>query len=961
MEWTDIERIFFGALDRPAQEREAWVKEAVAGDAGLEEEVRSLLRAHDESAAAEAPQPVGPYRLERILGRGGMGEVWLARRADQQYEKKVAIKLVRPGIGAGDLIERFLAERQILADLQHPNIATLLEGGVTQTGQPYLVMEYVEGTRLDEYCDGRRLSIPERLELFTKVCAAVNSAHQHMVIHRDLKPGNILVTAEGEPKLLDFGIAKVLKAPSGSTPGGSMEQTVGGGLYLTPLYASPELLLGRTVTAASDVYSLGVILYELLCGMRPYDSSGEDPADLIYAAISREPERPSAAVERQPGITGASMAETVALRGTTADKLKRALQGDLDGIALRALAKTPEERYGSAEQLSSDIRRYLTGQPVSAVEGTRLYIARKFVRRHAAGAALAGLLLISLLGGLAGTLWQAHVAQGERANAESRFNDARQLANYVLFDLQDSIQKVPGAMPVQAELAGRTLQYLDRLAVAKGADRSLQMELGEGYLKLGDVLGQHGADDSLGDTTKALASYRKALALVEPLSREDAGNVRVQQTLARIYQQMGGTLVFTAQPDDGIAMLRRAADTFEQLAAVNPSDLPRLIDAGAADQALGQHLSQKGGGFITLAGAGAAIGFLQKAAGYFDAALKIDPSNSRTLQLLSATDEAIGKLESPQDPRKAVETYGKALALLRRLPPTEQETPDVRRRCAMMLVRVGWNQGQLQEFKESLASLNEARDVLDGQAAADPQNATAAFRQVDVYRSLGIVQGYAGNAAASEENLRRAVEILDRLVERDPLNTSNRVLRASLQGRIGNLAAAAGRIEEARRYAEAGLAYLKEAAENPNATVQQLVEAVRVLLDPAVETLRDYPLALRYALRADGLAKGKDLATLVYLGEAYWRNGNASAAVETARKALASSRQRGRVRAPPTRGVRWKRALPSTRRAQSARLDRALGARNLAANKFSHISSRGRESFSSGLSRFGLRGKLLSN
>jgi serine/threonine protein kinase/tetratricopeptide (TPR) repeat protein len=397
-DWAGIERIFFGALDRPPQEREAWVREAAAGDAGLEEQVRSLLRANDEATAAEAQQPVGPYRLERILGRGGMGEVWLACRADQQYEKKVAIKLVRPGIGAGDLIQRFLAERQILADLQHPNIATLLDGGLTQTGQPYLVMAYVEGTRLDEYCDGRRLSILERLELFTKVCAAVNSAHQHMVIHRDLKPGNILVTAEGEPKLLDFGIAKVLKAPGGSAPGGAMEQTVAGGLYLTPLYASPELLLGRSVTAASDVYSLGVILYELLCGMRPHDSSGEDPADLVYAAISREPQRPSSAVGRQPGNTGATAAEIAALRATTAAKLQRMLEGDLDGIALRALAKTPEERYGSAEQLSSDIRRYLTGQPVSAIEGTRLYIARKYIRRHRVGvgvAAAAAVLLVS--------------------------------------------------------------------------------------------------------------------------------------------------------------------------------------------------------------------------------------------------------------------------------------------------------------------------------------------------------------------------------------------------------------------------------------------------------------------------------------------------------------------------------------------------------------------------------------
>jgi serine/threonine protein kinase len=351
--------------------REAWVREASADDAGLEEQLRSLLWANDEATAAEAPQPIGPYRLERILGRGGRGEVWLASRADQQYEKKVAIKLVRPGIGAGDLIQRFLAERQILADLQHPNIATLLDGGLTQTGQPYLVTEYVEGTRLDEYCDGCRLSVAARLELFTKVCAAVNSAHQHMVIHRDLKAGNILVTKEGEPKLLDFGIAKVLKSP-----GGSLEQTVASDLYLKPLYASPELLLGLTVTGASDVYSLGVILYELLCGTRPHDSSGQDPADLVYAAISREPQRPSAAVRRQPGNTDTTAAEIAARRGTTADNLLRMLEGDLDGIALRALAKTPEERYSSAEQLSSDIRRYLTGQPVSAVEGTRLYIAQ---------------------------------------------------------------------------------------------------------------------------------------------------------------------------------------------------------------------------------------------------------------------------------------------------------------------------------------------------------------------------------------------------------------------------------------------------------------------------------------------------------------------------------------------------------------------------------------------------------
>ncbi|MGZ4983450.1 MAG: protein kinase domain-containing protein [Chthoniobacterales bacterium] len=416
--WARVKELFEAAVDLDPNQRTALLDKECGDDDALRSEIESLLKSDErtdgfiEQPAIAIPRDLfpnnveepfagrqfGSYQIIREIGRGGLGAVYLAARADDEYRKQVAIKLVRRGLDTEDILRRFRNERQILAQLDHPNIARLIDGGTTDDGLPYFVMEYVNGQPINGYCDANALSTTERLTLFRKVCSAVTYAHQNLVIHRDLKPSNILVTQDGEPKLLDFGIAKLLSAGDEL-----FTQTIPALRVMTPEYASPEQIKGDKIMTTSDVYSLGVLLYELLTGQQPYRLKTRTPEQIARAITEQEPERPSTVLadNQQSEIRN-----------------PKSLRGDLDNIVLMAMRKEPARRYASVGQFSEDIRRHLTGLPVVARKDTVAYRTSKFVNRHRIGVAAAALVLLSLVGGIVATLIQVRTASRERAKAE---------------------------------------------------------------------------------------------------------------------------------------------------------------------------------------------------------------------------------------------------------------------------------------------------------------------------------------------------------------------------------------------------------------------------------------------------------------------------------------------------------------------------------------------------------------
>ncbi|MCX6627843.1 MAG: hypothetical protein NTW28_09465, partial [Candidatus Solibacter sp.] len=477
------------------------------------------------------------------------------------------------------------------------------------------------------------------------------------------------------------------------------------------------------------------------------------------------------------------------------------------------------------------------------------------------------------------------VARLERVNADHRCDDAHKLANSLLFELYTSVQKLPGSTPVQAEMAGRTLQYYDRLSAAKSADRTLQAELAEGYLRLGDVLGNP-FEKNLGDTPKAQESYRKALAIAEPLAKTETADVRARLALAKIHQQLGGGLVFAGKADEGLALVQKAADEFERVVAVKPGDPQIRISAAQAYQFLGRNLSQRGGWVSTQDG-DRAMASVRKGMEHIETALRAEPRNVRALRIQAAACQVIGNMLSTTDPTRSLEMYSRSLGILGSIPEPDRNGMDVRRLRASLLLNIGWDLGQKQKYRESIATLHEARDILDGIARDDPRDMAASYHRTAAYRNLGIVHGYAKEDAASLENYGKSVEILTSLSERDPANANYPLYRAEQQARMGNLLARAGRMEEAERVARAGIGYLTALAARPAAPSSQLQDAARHLMETEVKPLRNYPLALVYAKRANELTKGLDAGTLEYLAEAYWVNGDARGAADTIRQALA--------------------------------------------------------------------------
>jgi non-specific serine/threonine protein kinase/serine/threonine-protein kinase len=606
-EWRRVKEIFDEVAEKSPAERLAFLMEASGGDATLIEEVESLLRSHDsagdfiESAAGSALRTgtsIGPYRIVQVIGEGGMGMVYQAVRVDDLYRKLVALKVVRLGVCSPVALRRFETERHILAHLDHPNIAKLLDGGTTSEGQPYFVMDFIAGTPIDEYCEREKLPLRKRLELFLTVCSAVQYAHQNFIVHRDIKPGNIMVTAEGAIRLLDFGIAKLLDPDApGSAPA---PDTTTGYQMMTPEYASPEQLCGGPVTAASDTWALGVLLYLMLTGKKPFEFASRSVHD-VYAVIrDTEPRKPSA----------------VALPGRA-----RLLRGDLDNILLMSLRREPERRYTSAEQFAVDIQRYLTGMPVSAREDTFSYRAGKFVNRHKGAVIAAGLAVAALVAGTITTSIEAHEARIERERAERRFNDVRRVTNSLLFDVPEAVRKLPGSAPVRKLLVTRALEFLNNLAEDARTDRTLAKELAAAWERLGDVQAQPEMEGGA-DAKGALTSYRNALAFREKALGQEPSDTDLKREMISNYGKLSDLLWSTGTANAAVDYARRGLTLSQEVARSADATRQDRMRAAANDLDLGVKTSN--------------AEECRKSLKLFEALVKEDPSDQRLQRLYEA-------------------------------------------------------------------------------------------------------------------------------------------------------------------------------------------------------------------------------------------------------------------------------------------------------------------------------------
>jgi len=555
--WARVKALFAAALETPTGDRTAFLERETAGDVSLLKEVASLLAAHEQPGefmdnaptdlhaealglgfpASHVGERIGAYRVVEMIGSGGMGDVYKAVRDDDQYRAAVAIKLMRADVRSPQSEQRFKSERQILANLDHRNIARLLDGGTTTSGLPYVVMELVTGLSIDRYCDDQKLSVRDRVQVFLQVCSAVTYAHQHLVVHRDLKPNNIFVTGDGSVKLLDFGIAKLLE-PAVVT-GSSTEETRTQLRAMTLEYASPEQVSGGTVTTVSDVYSLGVVLYRLITGHSPYRAGGGEAARVAEILSDTAPKRPS----QVPGATATH------------------IDSDLDHVMLMALRKEPEKRFGSVEQFANDLRNFLAGRPVVARRGTAGYRFGKFVRRNKVPIGAALLVAASLIGGLWVAIREARIAEQERAVAQRHFDSVRSLANK-LIDFNDEIKTLQNSTKAQETLVKTSLQYLDTLYQEAGDDLTLREELGVAYRKVGDIQGGQ-MDSNRGDPQAAMATYAKSNALLESLIVANPGNVRVAAFLCESYMRQARTLFYTEGTTPALAAADRAIQLCE--------------------------------------------------------------------------------------------------------------------------------------------------------------------------------------------------------------------------------------------------------------------------------------------------------------------------------------------------------------------------------------------------------------
>ncbi len=798
--WQRVQELFARAAALEGAARPALLEKECGDDAELRREVLSLL-AHDRGPtlaaaveqAADAAigalgqdgQRVGPYRLLSEIGAGGMGRVFLAARDDAEYRQQVAVKLLRPGLVHAELVQRFRTERQILARLSHPNLARLLDGGSTAAGEPYIVMEYVAGRPITEHCQARRLSRPERLRLFRSVCLAVHYAHQNLVVHRDIKPSNVLVTDDGVPRLLDFGIAKLLRSEQDEP---TLALTRQGARLLTPEYASPEQIRGEPVTTATDVYSLGALLYELLSGRTPFASGGSG-AELERRILEEDPLRPS-------------LAARATARGGRPRAAPRLRDAELDTIVLKALQKAPARRYASAEQLAEDVQRYLAGRPLLARPDSLRYRVSKFVRRHPLGvaAAAAFVALVLVFGAAMGAL--ASRLRDERNRAQTEAETARQVTRFLvdLFRISDPSEARGDAITAREVLDQGAQRVRGELRGQPRVQAALMGTIGDVYQGLG-LYGRAKPllEESLATRRRALGDEHPetldALASMAALARRrsdfEAALARNRAALAARRRVLGEGHPDVAASLHDLAMTLQAMGRLDQAEAA-ARDALRIRRA-----ALGERHPEVAGALATLAGTVRARGDMLAAEPLYREALALQRAarGEDHPDTVGAMHSLAGLLNAKGDYEEAERLFREVLERRRRLYPgphpalyatlnnlaslvhdlgrLDEAEPLYREALAMTVSVFGEDHLDVAIRLNNLASLLEDRGSL---AEAEPL-----YRRAhDIRRQRLGAQHTA--VATGLQNLGRLLVMRGRLAEGEPLLREALALRRRLLG-----------------------------------------------------------------------------------------------------------------------------------------------------------------------------------
>lgn len=880
-----IEAIFHEALAVEGDARAQLIDAQCGEDSGLAAQVGLLLSASEKeeqrtasllsereqgNASESAGRRIGPYVLDGLLGRGGMGAVYLAHRADGEFEQKVAIKLIDLPLATTTFRDRFRQERQILAGLEHPYIARLLDGGVTSTGDPYLVMEFVDGVPIHRFCERENLSLRQRLKLFLQVCEAVQFAHQNFVVHRDLKPDNILIAADGTPRLLDFGTAKLL-SPTIAAAGAGL--TRDGYQSFTPQYASPEQVLGHQVTAASDTYSLGVLLYLLLTGRQPYELAELTTAEMLRVICKEPPRKPV------PLAT-----------------LNWRLDADLDAILMKSLRKEQGERYETALQLATDVRAWMYGMPVAARRGSFRYKAVKFVRRNRISVAGSALLAASLVAGAIGVAWQARVANEERRRAEANATDLRQLSNSLLSELDEAIKELPGSTGAQKLLVTRVLEHLDRTAKDVHGNRQTQLDLVDAYTRLGNLQG-NSYDENLGDPSGGLKSIDAALGIARPLAAAFPQDHGVQYSFALALQSRSEILWQSGKTHEAVPIQREAVRIFDVLAATEHASGTEMMDAAMANGTLGDELGQTG--TASLSDASGAVAAYRRSLALDQSALQMDSSLARARRGLLISHMKIGSVEKDIDPVTALQEFQTALEASANLPAKEQSGMSWLRLRAALLRKQGIVSSALGYDAQAFASLAEAEKIYRDLAAKDTNDSRAEFDlaillqdEADAYANaadpaLGGDPARRHEFLKQEENkLVEAVAVFNRISSLKP-EEEWVATQGYLQVRAGSVEKSLFGHSRSEALTRKALARLKSLGQEPQASgmiLSQIALAYRVA-EP--ETLRDPAFAVQCARRAAEAAAGKSPTRQFELAQAYHAAGQIEKSRATAREGLA--------------------------------------------------------------------------